>query len=247
MLCSRTTGQCDQRPSFHGESTSYNHQPGELKGSFACLRERSPIARLWLAVWGCEPHHSTRLLSASGWYDEPKLHGINYRNITSGLLGASAGLLHQTDSTLISYWMFRTTLLLVGVSPGLPEEHGYKQDMTDYPEENRLIWNHCKETGILYSAIYWYNSKCSWCCGSFNWKVGMDKVEQFIVAKMKRNRSEFGSNSKELFIIRFLLKDGGGILFCLYQFISPSTDLVNGSQQQRNQYMPGMSGPVFWH
>lgn len=74
----------------------------------------------------------------------------------------------------------------------------------------------------------------------------MDKVEQFIVANMKRNRNEFGSNSTELFIIRFLLKDGGGgILFCLYQFISPSTELVNGSQQQRNQYMPGMSGPVF--
>lgn len=73
----------------------------------------------------------------------------------------------------------------------------------------------------------------------------MNKVELFVVAKMKRKRSEFGSNSTELFIIRFPLKNRDGILFCLYQFISPSTELVNGSQQQRNQYMPGMSVPVF--
>lgn len=38
----------------------------------------------------------------------------------------------------------------------------------------------------------------------------MGKGKQFVVATMKINRREFGWNATELFIIWFLLKDGGG-------------------------------------
>lgn len=75
--------------------------------------------------------------------------------------------------------------------------------------------------------------------------MGIKQVKTFVVAKMKSNRSEFGSNSTELFIIRFPFQNRDDILLCPYQFISPSTELANGSQQQQNQYMPGMSVPVF--
>lgn len=68
-------------------------------------------------------------------------------------------------------------------------------------------------------------------------QTGMAKVYSFLAVGGNKiiGGCVLGSNSTNLFIVWFPPKTGHGVLFVLYQFISLSTDLVNGSQQPRNQ------------
>lgn len=67
--------------------------------------------------------------------------------------------------------------------------------------------------------------------------AGMAKVYSLLAVGVNKiiGGCVLGSNSTNLFIVWFPPKTGHGVLFVLYQFISLSTDLVNGSQQPRNQ------------
>lgn len=149
------------------------------EGNIPYFKVRVSYVRLWPAPGYKSASHKLQLLDATTNLNYPT-HGFNYRHITAGLPGARGwphpspprmsgkylegwigifiGVVHygaRTSSTLISYWMLCKTLQWIiahrRISMRTRRTWG-KQDISASPEENRLIWNHCKVARILQST-----------------------------------------------------------------------------------------------
>lgn len=149
-----------------------------LKATYPISRLGLAIVRLWPTP-GYKSGTKFQLLDATTNLNY-STHGFNYRHITAGLPGARCcphpslprmsgkyfegwigifiGVVHYgawTSSTLISYWMLCKTqqwiIAHLRISMRTRRTWG-KQDISASPEENRLVWNHCKGARILQST-----------------------------------------------------------------------------------------------